>query len=101
MSACSSVQKVSRERAQSVKKVSWTLQGHSHDTFCFGHCSESGQGGGKLRGGENIPYLRADFWAGDPTKHFSVKKKGFSVKRGEGFSERGGLVRISTGKAIQ
>ena len=27
------------------------------------------------------------FWAGDPTKHFSVKKKGFSVKRGEGFSE--------------
>ena len=31
----------------------------------------------------------ADFGAGDPTKHFSVKKKGFSVKRGEGFSERG------------
>ena len=27
--------------------------------------------------------------AGDPTKHFSEKKKGFSVKRGEGFSERG------------
>ena len=24
---------------------------------------------------------------GDPTKHFSVKRKGFSVKRGEGFSE--------------
>ena len=34
-----------------------------------------------------LPELRADFWAGDPTKHFSVKKKGFSVKRGEGFSE--------------
>ena len=29
------------------------------------------------------------FGAGDPTKHFSAKKKGFSVKRGEGFSERG------------
>ena len=23
------------------------------------------------------------FWEGDATKHFSVKKKGFSVKRGE------------------
>ena len=45
--------------------------------------------------------IGADFWAGDPTKHFSVKKKGFSMKRGEGFSEKGGLVRISTGKAIQ
>ena len=33
--------------------------------------------------------IGADFWEGDPTKHFSVKKKGFSVKRGEGFSERG------------
>ena len=31
--------------------------------------------------------IGADFWAGDPTKHFSVKRKGFSVKRGEGFSE--------------
>ena len=31
----------------------------------------------------------ADFWAGDPTKQFSVKKKGFSMKRGEGFGERG------------
>ena len=27
--------------------------------------------------------FRADFWAGDPTKHFSVKKKGV-------FSEKGG-----------
>ena len=29
--------------------------------------------------------LGADFWAGDATKHFSVKKKkkNFSVKRGE------------------
>ena len=33
--------------------------------------------------------IGADFWAGDPTKHFSMKKKGFSVKGGEGFSERG------------
>ena len=33
--------------------------------------------------------LGADFWAGDPTKHFLVKNKGFSVKKGEGFSERG------------
>ena len=23
------------------------------------------------------PSIRADFWAGDPTKHFSVKKRGF------------------------
>ena len=30
-----------------------------------------------------IPKFRADFWEGDVTKHFSVKKKGFSVKRGE------------------
>ena len=45
-------------------------------------------------------HRKADFWTGDPTKHSSVKKKGFSVKRGEGFSERGGLVRISTGRAI-
>ena len=29
----------------------------------------------------------AEFWEGDPTKHFLVKNKGFSVKRGEGFSE--------------
>ena len=35
------------------------------------------------------PLLGADFWAEDATKRFSVKKKGFSVKRGEGFSERG------------
>ena len=27
--------------------------------------------------------IRADFGEGDGTKHFSVKKKGFSVKRGE------------------
>ena len=31
--------------------------------------------------------VRADFWEVDPTKHFSLKKKGFSVKRREGFSE--------------
>ena len=33
--------------------------------------------------------------------HFSVKKKGFSVKRGEAIQWIRGLVRISTGKAIQ
>ena len=31
-------------------------------------------------------FLGADFWEGDATKHVSVKK-GFSVKRGEAFSE--------------
>ena len=31
----------------------------------------------------NKRLLGADFWEGDATKHFSVKKKGFSVKRGE------------------
>ena len=30
-----------------------------------------------------ITFLGADFWAGDPTKHLSVKKKGV-------FSEKGG-----------
>ena len=29
----------------------------------------------------------ADFWEGDPTKHFSVKKKGVFSEKGEGFSE--------------
>ena len=33
--------------------------------------------------------IRADFWAGDPTKHFSVKKKGVFSEKGEGFSESG------------
>ena len=28
-------------------------------------------------------FIRADFWEGDATKHFSSEKKGFSVKRGE------------------
>ena len=28
-------------------------------------------------------HFRADFWEGDATKHFSVKKKGVSVKGGE------------------
>ena len=41
------------------------------------------------------------FGRGSDKALFSEKKKGFSVKRGEGFSEKGGLVRISTGKAIQ
>ena len=36
--------------------------------------------------------IRADFWAGDPTKHFSVKKRGFQWKGGrdsvnEGFGK--------------
>ena len=47
-----------------------------------------------------MSFLGADFWAGDPTKHFSVKKKGFSEKGG-GVQWMRGLVRISTGKAIQ
>ena len=45
--------------------------------------------------------IRADFWEGDATKHFSVKKKGFSVKRREAIQWMRGLVRIPTGKAIQ
>ena len=48
-----------------------------------------------------MPIIRADFWEGDATKHFSVKKRGFSVKRGEAIQWMKGLVRISTGKAIQ
>ena len=49
-----------------------------------------------------LDYIRADFfWEGDATKDFSVKKKGFSVKRGEAIQWMRGLVRISTGKAIQ
>ena len=47
------------------------------------------------------PFVRADFWEGDATKHFSVEKKGFSVKRREAIQWIRGLVRISTGKAIQ
>ena len=41
------------------------------------------------------------FWEGDATKHSSEEKKGFSVKRGEAIQWIRGLVRISTGKAIQ
>ena len=41
-----------------------------------------------------------DIWEGDATQHFSVKK-GLLSDKGEAFSERGVLVRISTGKAIQ
>ena len=33
------------------------------------------------------PVFGADFWEGDATKHLAVKKKVFSVKRGEAFSE--------------
>ena len=32
---------------------------------------------------EGTNEFRAEFWEGDATKHYSVKKKGFSVKRGE------------------
>ena len=62
------------------------------------------QGGKKLSQGNfclAASRLGADFWEGDVTKHFSVKKKGVSVKRGEAIQWMRGLVRISTGKAIQ
>ena len=36
-----------------------------------------------------LPLIGADFWEGDATKHFSVNKKGFSVKGGRQFSEWG------------
>ena len=45
--------------------------------------------------------IRADFWAVDPTKHFSVKKKRVFSEEGGGIQWMRGLVRISTGKAIQ
>ena len=35
----------------------------------------------------SLVLVRADFWEGDATKHILVKKKGFSVKRREAFSE--------------
>ena len=44
--------------------------------------------------------LRADFWEGDATKHFSVTKTVFSDK-GVRVQWMRGLERISTGKAIQ
>ena len=31
---------------------------------------------------QGVPRLRADFWEGDATKHFSVKKRFFSEKGG-------------------
>ena len=37
-----------------------------------------------------LPFFRADFWAGDPTKHFSVTKKG-------AFSEKGGGNSVNEG----
>ena len=45
--------------------------------------------------------LRADFLEGDAMKHFSVKKRVFQWKGGEAIQWMRGLVRISTGKAIQ
>ena len=35
------------------------------------------------------PFLGADFWEGDATKHSFSKKKVSSAKRGEGFSDEG------------
>ena len=35
----------------------------------------------------NQKRVGADYWEGDATKHILVKRKGFSVKRREGFSE--------------
>ena len=46
------------------------------------------------------PGIRADFWEGDATKRFSVKKGFFSEKRG-GNSVSEGFGKDSTGKAIQ
>ena len=37
---------------------------------------------GNLGGGNTEPNFRADFWEGDATKHFSVKKGVFSEKGG-------------------
>ena len=56
---------------------------------------------GKLIYVIQLTCIRADFWEGDATKHFSVKEKGFSVKRGEAIQRIRGLVKTSTGKAIQ
>ena len=36
-----------------------------------------------------VTIFRADFWGGDATKHFSVKKRGFQWKGGRQFSELG------------
>ena len=44
--------------------------------------------------------IGADFWEGDAIMHFSVKK-GFFSEKGGGNLVNQGLVRISTGKAIQ
>ena len=40
----------------------------------WGYCREKGE--------SEIPKIRADFWEGDETKHFSVKKRDFSEKGG-------------------
>ena len=39
----------------------------------------------------SLRFLRADFWEGDATKHFSAKKKGFFSERGGGNSVNGGF----------
>ena len=51
--------------------------------------------------GDSCPLLRADFWEGDAMKHFWVKKRGSQWKGGGAIQWIRGLVRISTGKAIQ
>ena len=45
--------------------------------------------------------IRADFWEGDATKHFSVKKGGFSQKGGGNSVNQGVGKDLFTGKAIQ
>ena len=62
----------------------WSYQGMAHTCSLGGHFSEPIFGG-----------------RGCDEALFSEKKKGFSVKRGEAIQWKGGLVRISTGKASQ
>ena len=69
-------------------RLSGRLSGHLSGRLS-GHLSGRLGGSAVPTRGYHSSYVGADFWAGDPTKHFSVKKKGFSVKRGEGFNERG------------
>ena len=39
-------------------------------------------------------FLRADFWEGDATKHFAVKKRGFQYEKGRGNSVNGGFGKL-------
>ena len=56
--------------------------------------------GAQKRWGQRVEFFRADFWKGMRRSAFQWKK-GFSVKRGEAIQWVRGLVRLSTGKAIQ